>query len=78
MLVIVDCDRIKLVVNSFAIKTCYFFLDLTFKDLISFQNNLFMNYMLSSIIYLDPNTVMTSGTSSHKSKFIYHFKIVNY
>ena len=37
-----------------------------------------MNYMLGFTIYLSPNAVMTAGPSSHKSKFIYYFKIAHY
>ena len=34
--------------------------------------------MLDSIIYLGPNAVMNIRLSSHKSRFIYHFRIARY
>ena len=52
--------------------------DLTFISLIGPQDNLFMNYRVSSTIHLGANAIITVRPSSHKSRFIYHFRIVQY
>ena len=64
--------------SVFLLKLAIVFKDLTFIGLICPQNNLFINHMLGSAIYLSPNIVMIAGLSSHKSIFIYYFRIVYY
>ena len=60
------------------IKTCYYSYRSDFhkSDLFPRQFTLFMNCTLGSTIYLGPNAVMTARQSSHKSKFLFHFRIV--
>ena len=80
MLVMVDYYGIRLVVIGYAIETCYCSHRSDFHrfDQSMRQFTLFMNGTLSSTIYLDLDAVMAAELSSHKSKFIYHFKIVYY
>ena len=60
-----------------AIKTYYLFhrFDFHRSDLSSKQFTLLMNCTLSFIIYLGSNAVITTGLSSHKSRFICYFRI---
>ena len=37
-----------------------------------------MNYTLSFIIYMGSSAVIIARLFSHKSRFIYHFKIAHY
>ena len=60
-----------------AFKTCYRSHKSDFHkfDLSSGQFTSLINCMLFSTIHLSPNAVMTIGLSSHKSRFICHFRI---
>ena len=64
-------------VISVAIKTCYcshrFDFHRSNPSLRQFTS--LMNCMLGSTIYLSPNAVMIARPSSHKSRFICHFRI---
>ena len=71
-------DGMRLIVIGFAIKLAIVLPDLTFKGLIGPQNNSLINYTLGFTIYLSLNAVITARPSSHKSKFICHFRIAHY
>ena len=47
-------------------------------DLSAKQFTLFMNYTFGSTFYLRLDAVMTARPYSHKSKFFYHFIIMQY
>ena len=70
--------ELHILVIGMAIETryCSYRSDFHKSDLSLKQFTLLTNFTLRSSIYLGPNAGMTAGLSSHKSRFICHFRIV--
>ena len=70
--------KLHIWVIGVAIKTCYYSHKFHFYrfDLFPRQFTSLMNCILGFTIHLGYNIVMTAGSSSHKSRYICHFRII--